>query len=144
MTIFNTIQKYDPYFVGFKPLLKRLAEFDAEMPNMGYPPYNIIQNGEKYIVELAVAGFNETDITIIHEPTEKRLIIEGSTDKSDVKYLHKGIGGRRFKRVLNVAETIVVNGANLLDGILTIELENVIPDERKPKQIAIGKKSTRK
>ena len=144
MTIFNTIQKYDPYFVGFKPLLKRLAEFDADTPNMGYPPYNIIQDGEKYTVELAVAGFSETDITITHEPGEKRLIIEGSTDKSDVKYLHKGIGGRRFKRVLTVIETIVVKSANLADGILSIDLENIIPEERKPKQIAIGKKQIKR
>tara|TARA_B100000519_G_C14095846_1_gene368628 strand:- start:168 stop:602 length:435 start_codon:yes stop_codon:yes gene_type:complete len=144
MTIFNTIQKYDPHFLGFKPLLKRLAEFDAEMPNTGYPPYNIIQDGEKYFVELAVAGFSESDISITHEPNEKQLIIEGSTDKSDVRYLHKGIGGRRFKRVLTVIETMVVNSANLVDGILTIELENIIPEERKPKQIAIGKKQIRK
>ena len=144
MTIFNTIQKYDPYFVGFKPLLKRLAEFDADMPSMGYPPYNIIQDGEKYFVELAGAGFNETDITITHEPDEKRLIIEGSTDKSNVNYIHKGIGGRRFKRALTVVDTIVVQSANLVDGILTIELENIIPEERKPKQIAIGKKQIKK
>ena len=144
MTIFNTIQKYDPYFVGFKPLLKRLAEFDADTPSAGYPPYNIIQEGEKYFVELAVAGFTEKDIVITHEPDEKRLVIEGSTDKSDVNYLHKGIGGRRFKRVLTVVDTIVVQGASLVDGILTIELENIIPEERKPKQITIGKRQLRK
>ena len=144
MTIFNTIQKHDPYFVGFKPLLKRLAEYESETPNTGYPPYNIIQDGEKYTVELAVAGFSDDDITITHEPDEKRLVVEGSTHKNDVKYLHKGIGGRKFKLILNVAETIVVQSANLAEGILTIELENIIPDERKPKQIAIGKKQIKK
>ena len=55
MTIFNTVQKYDPYFVGFKNIFDRLAEFDANQPSSNYPPYNIIQDGEKYVFELAVA-----------------------------------------------------------------------------------------
>ena len=56
MTIFNTLQKYDPYFVGFRNIFDRLAEFDTNQPSSNYPPYNIIQDGEKYIFELAVAG----------------------------------------------------------------------------------------
>ena len=65
------------------------------------------------------------------------MIVEGSNESVDATYLHKGIGGRNFKRILNVSDTIVVNSASLDDGILRINLENVIPDERKPKEIAI-------
>ena len=137
MTIFNTTQKYDPYFVGFKNLFERMAEFDTNQPSTNYPPYNIIQDGEKYIIELAVAGFTENDISITHEPEHGRLVVEGSNENKDATYLHKGIGGRKFKRILNVSDTIVVNNASLDDGILKIDLENVIPEERKPKKIAI-------
>ena len=141
MTIFNTLQKYDPYFVGFRNIFDRLAEFESNQPSSNYPPYNIIQDGEKYIFELAVAGFTDEDISIIHEPEHGRLIVEGSNENVDATYLHKGIGGRKFKRVLNVSDTIVVDSASLDDGILRINLENVIPDERKPKEISISTKS---
>ena len=137
MTIFNALHKYDPYFVGFRNIFDRLAEFDTNQPSSNYPPYNIIQDGEKYVFELAVAGFTEKDISIVHEPEHGRLLVEGSNENADATYLHKGIGGRKFKRILNVSDTIVVNGASLDDGILRIYLENVIPDERKPKQIEI-------
>ena len=137
MTIFNALHKYDPYFVGFRNIFDRLAEFDTNQPSSNYPPYNIIQDGEKYVFELAVAGFTEKDISIVHEPEHGRLVVEGSNENVDATYLHKGIGGRKFKRILNVSDTIVVNGASLDDGILRIYLENVIPDERKPKQIEI-------
>ena len=141
MTIFNTLQKYDPYFVGFRNIFDRLAEFDTNQPSSNNQPYNIIQDGEKYIFELAVAGFTDEDISIIHEPEHGRLIVEGSNENVDATYLHKGIGGRKFKRVLNVSDTIVVDSASLDDGILRINLENVIPDERKPKEISISTKS---
>ena len=141
-SLFSTITKYDPYFVGFKHLFERMAEFETmNQPSSNYPPYNIIQDGEKYIFELAVAGFTDEDISIIHEPEHGRLIVEGSNENVDATYLHKGIGGRKFKRVLNVSDTIVVNSASLDDGILRINLENVIPDERKPKEISISTKS---
>ena len=133
MTIFNTIQKYDPYFVGFKNLFERMAEFDTNQPSTNYPPYNIIQDGEKYIIELAVAGFTENDISITHEPEHGRLVVEGSNENKDATYLHKGIGGRKFKRIFpitlgNLSMKLKINiqtvSVNLKEEILK-EINNV-------------------
>ena len=141
-SLFSTITKYDPYFVGFKHLFERMAEFETmNQPSSNYPPYNIIQDDDKYTIELAVAGFKDEDISIVHEPEHGRLTIEGSNEHKDATYLHKGIGGRNFKRVLNVADTIVVNNASLDEGILTVDLENVVPEEQKPKKIEIKNKN---
>ena len=111
LSVWNTLR---PFSVGFDSIFD---EFDRMLEssefNSNYPPYNIIQDGEKYVFELAVAGFTDEDISIIHEPEHGRLIVEGSNENVDATYLHKGIGGRKFKRVLNVSDTIVVDSASL-------------------------------
>ena len=138
-TIFQQLNKYDPYFVGYDKIFNRLNAFELN-PTSGsnYPPYNIIKNDEKYTIELAVAGFNQDEIEIIHEPEHNRLVVKGSNDREGVDYLHQGIASRTFNRTWTVSDTIVVTGADLSDGILKIDLENVIPEEKKPKVISIS------
>ena len=139
-TIFQQLYKYDPYFVGFDRIFNRLNAFELNPTGSGnYPPYNIIRNGDNYTIELAVAGFNQDEIEVIHEPEKGNLIVKGSNDREGVDYLHQGIASRTFNRTWTVSDTIVVNGADLSEGILRIELENVIPEEKKPKVISIGK-----
>ena len=138
-TIFQHLNKYDPYFVGYDKIFNRLNAFELNPASGGnYPPYNIIRNGENYTIELAVAGFNEDEIEIIHEPEHNRLIVKGSNDRDNVEYLHQGIASRTFNRTSTVSDTIVVNSADLSDGILRIDLENVVPEEKKPKVISIN------
>ena len=138
-TIFQHLNKYDPYFVGDEKIFNRLNAFELNPASGGnYPPYNIIRNGENYTIELAVAGFNEDEIEIIHEPEHNRLIVKGSNDRDNVEYLHQGIASRTFNRTWTVSDTIVVNSADLSDGILRIDLENVVPEEKKPKVISIS------
>ena len=116
-----------------------LIGFDTVMSGRSnYPPYNIYQDEAKYTLELAVAGFNEDEIEIIHEPEHNRLIVKGSNDRDNVEYLHQGIASRTFNRTWTVSDTIVVNSADLSDGILRIDLENVVPEEKKPKVISIS------
>ena len=102
-----------------------------------YPPYNLIQDGDKYTIELAVAGFTEDDIEIIHEPESGQIIIEGRIGSSEGTYLHQGIANRSFRRIWTVSDSVVVNGAELSGGILRVELESIVPEEKKPKKIAI-------
>ena len=88
-------------------------------------------------MQLAIAGFSRAELGI--EVKDGVLYIEGKKEIEDVKnYLHKGISARAFHRSFRLADTIVVNGADLSDGILTIKLENIIPEEKKPKKIEIG------
>ena len=138
-TIFQQLNKYDPYFVGYDKIFNRLNAFELN-PTSGsnYPPYNIIKNDEKYTIELAVAGFNQDEIEIIHEPEHNRLVVKGSNDREGVDYLHQGIASRTFNRTWTVSDTIIVKNADLSGGILRIDLEDVIPEEKRPKVISIS------
>lgn len=128
----------DPLFIGFDKLLNKMAHSTSGQNN--YPPYNIVKVDEdKYAIELALAGFHEDEITI--EVKDGILTIEGRKgDEAEVNYLHKGISARAFRRTFTLSDTIIVKEADFVDGILTINLENVIPEEKKPRQIPIGRK----
>lgn len=104
-----------------------------------FPHHNIAKpEDNKYVVELAVAGFTQDDIDI--EIVNGTLHIRGQKeDKSDVPYLFKGIATRTFHKTIQLADTIEVRGAELEHGILTIHLENIVPEEKKAKKITIGK-----
>ena len=138
-TMFQQLNKFDPYFVGFDKLFNQLNAFETNPATGGnYPPYNIIKNDENYTIELAVAGFNKDEIEIIHEPEHNRLVVKGSNDRDNVDYLHQGIASRTFNRTWTVSDTIIVKNADLSGGILRIDLEDVIPEEKRPKVISIG------
>jgi molecular chaperone IbpA len=126
----------DPFFIGFDRVLDRMK--DATPGQNNYPPYNIVKVDEdNYAIEIAVAGFNDDEIDI--ELKDGVLNVEGKKGENEEgKYLHKGISARAFRRSFTLSDTIVVRGADLNQGILTIDLENVIPEEKKPRKIAIG------
>ena len=86
---------------------------------------------------MAIAGFSEKDIKILHEPEHNRLLIEGSNENTEQEYVHRGIASRKFRRSWTIANHIIVKNAKLSDGILRIELENVVPEEQRPKEIEI-------
>ena len=103
-----------------------------------FPPHNIIKADEnKYVVELAVAGFGKDEIDI--QVQENTLTIKGEKqEKEGYEYLHRGIGTRSFTKSITIADTIEVKGAEFKDGILRIGLENIIPEHKKPRKIEIG------
>ena len=127
----------DPFFIGFDRVLDRMHQQIPGQTN--YPPYNIVKvDDDNYHIEIAVAGFTRDELDV--ELKEGVLSIKGKKgDKeTDGSYLHRGISARHFCRTFTLSDTIVVRGADYEDGILTIELENVIPEEKKPRKIAIG------
>jgi len=131
----------DPFFlnpttVGFDRVARLFAD-SIEKKAATYPPYNIIKNDEnQYAIEIAVAGFTEQDIDI--QVAERILYVSGQTKtKEETNYLHKGVAQRNFVHKFTLADTIEVKDANLNNGMLTIQLENVIPEEKKPRQIEI-------
>ena len=128
----------DPFFIGFDRLLNKVQTPQGQTNN--YPPYNIIKTEENwYELQVAIAGFKEDDLDI--EIKDGLLSIKGNKVEEDTiyEYIHKGISARSFQRTFTLADTIVVRAADLKDGILTIELENVIPEEKKPRKIEIGR-----
>jgi molecular chaperone IbpA len=129
---------YSPFFrttVGFDRLLDLLDQ-DGGAP--GYPPYNIERSDENhYRVTLAVAGFAEKDLDV--EVRDGVLTVEGKRDaEAKSAYLHQGIAGRAFQRQFQLAEHVEVATARLENGLLHIELERRVPEEKKPRKIVIG------
>lgn len=108
--------------------------------NSNYPPYNIIKDGEKYTIEIAVAGFKKDEVEI--EVKENELLINGKVNttpsEDGPKFIHRGIAAREFSRTFVLSDDVVVNGANMENGMLFVYLEHIIPDAKKPRKISIG------
>ena len=129
--------------IGFDRLadmLDSVAQFDS---GVSYPPYNIERTDENhYRISLAVAGFAEKDLNV--EVREGVLTVQGKReaekDGAPKHYLHQGIAGRTFERRFQLAENVEVKGAQLENGLLHIDLERIVPEEKKPRRIAIGQK----
>ena len=133
------LQKMMGFSVGFDSVFDRFFDMDLTRDS-GYPPYNIRKiNEAQYVIEIALAGFSKEDIEV--EVTEGNLAIRSKEEKEtdeDESFVHKGIAKRSFLRSFTLSDDIIVKGADLKDGMLIINLEKVIPDEKKPRLIQIG------
>ena len=133
------MRDFSPYFrstVGFDHLFDML-EHAVDTGN-GYPPYNIERTDEThYRISVAVAGFGEKDLNV--EVRDGVLTLTGKREESEKQnYLHQGIAGRAFERRFQLAEHVEVRAAKLENGLLHIDLERVVPEEKKPRRIAIN------
>ena len=133
------LQKMMGFSVGFDSIFDRFFDMDTTRDS-GYPPYNIRKiNEAQYVIEIALAGFSKEDIEI--EVTEGSLAVRSKKEEEtngDDSFVHKGIAKRSFLRSFTLSDDIIVKGADLKDGMLIINLEKVIPDEKKPRLIQIG------
>jgi molecular chaperone IbpA len=131
---------YDPFTtVGFDRIFDRITRMhETTTKATGYPPYNIMRNTDtQYSIEMAVAGFTEADLDITLK--EGILTVKGNAEaKEDKNYVHRGIAARSFVRTFTLADTIEISGASLENGMLIICLENMIPEEKKERKIAIS------
>lgn len=133
-------KSYGPMTVGFDKLFRILDGIDStnKVPAFtSYPPYNIVKLDEtKYAIQIAVAGFGEEDIEVVLE--ENTLVVTGKKQSADDNtYLHRGIATREFIRKYTLADTVEVRSAELVNGMLIISLENVIPESKKPRKIEV-------
>jgi len=131
----------DPFLVGFDRIFDRMHTINTlQTKQSNYPPYNIVKKDDDfYVVEIAVAGFLQAEIDITLEDGVLKVTGEKKSEGEDgTVFIHKGIGARDFQRSFTLSDTIVVQGADLSNGIISISLENVIPDEKKPRRIEIG------
>ena len=148
-TIFGEhFKDFDKVFVGFDDQFSKMQSLHDELtkniPN--YPPYNIRKNGENsYTIEIAVAGFGESEIDI--EIDGGKLIVKGNvdaaTDALEGNFLFKGIATRAFTRAFAIDDHIEVKDAELFNGMLKIALERLVPEQMKPKKVPVktrGKK----
>jgi molecular chaperone IbpA len=131
----------------FSPLFRTAIGFDRlanalESANRadagGYPPYNIELTGEdQYRISLAVAGFRADEIDIEVKENLLKVIGQKSSDVADRQYLHRGIANRNFERTYQLADYVRVEGADLRDGLLHIDLKREVPEAMKPRRIEI-------
>ena len=131
MDLFN-----DPFFIGFNRELGRLNT--AHKTNsQTYPPYDLLKLDEDtYRISLAIAGFSKEDINISVD--NGTLIIKGEiVEVIDAEVVHKGIAGRKFVRSFALGEYMEVTGAEMKDGMLHINVDRIIPEDKKPKTIEI-------
>lgn len=147
----RAFKNLDSFFVGFDDIAKKLTEAQKAATDAAkYPPYNLKKIDEnKYTIELAVAGFAKQDLEI--EIAEDKLTIKGNAaahfdaveeDSAGAwvfpQFLHQGLASRPFTRTFNLADNVEIRGATLLNGILKIALEAIIPEHKKPKKIDIS------
>lgn len=141
----DTFKDFDKFFVGFDDQIRQMQKLHDDVtkniPN--YPPYNIRKvDDTHYVIEMAVAGFGESEIDV--EINGGKLVVKGnvSTDTAEADdYLFKGIAARAFTRTFALNDQIEVQNAELFNGMLKIALERLVPEEKKPKKVAVKARS---
>ena len=141
----QAFKDFDKLFVGFDDTYNRLAKVHDDLtkniPN--YPPYNIRKvNDNTYVIEIAVAGFSKSEIEV--EFADDKLTVRGNAedDTSATDWLYKGIAARNFTRTFALDDKIEIKGAALVNGMLKIALEKIIPEHKKPKKIQVSDEPT--
>ena len=139
LSLFDNFNQLTPYAVGFDRVFDNLTRYvDNHATSTGYPPYNIRKEGDyNYVIEMALAGFAREDLEI--EVADGVLTIRSVKEKSDddVSNIYRGISYRKFVRKFTIADDIVVNGAKMENGMLSVDLERVVPEEKKPRLIEL-------
>jgi molecular chaperone IbpA len=126
--------------IGVDRLFDRIMnQFDSAAQIGNYPPHDIVKTGdETYEIRLAVAGFSQGELDVTFHNGELVIVGEKNREESaDVHYLHRGISARKFTRSFTLADHVEIKSAIVKDGILTVQLERIVPDEARPKSIAI-------
>ena len=138
LSLLDNLNQLTPYAVGFDRVFDTLNRYvDNNATSTGFPPYNIRKEGDyNHVIEMALAGFGKEDIEVeVADGTLSiRSVKENSEDDSTV---YRGISYRKFDRKFTLADDIVVNSAKLENGMLSLELERVVPEEKKPRLVMV-------
>ena len=144
--LFPDLKNFDRFFVGFDPLIKKFSEAAEQTVKLAqnYPPYNIKKiDDNKYVIEIAVAGFGRQDIEL--ELDGSTLVIKGNVQAGEPaeqdskgewtwpQFLYQGLAMRPFTRQFSLADNVQIRGAEMLNGILRIVLEAIVPESKKTK-----------
>ena len=140
LSLFDNFNQLTPYAVGFDRQFNGLNDYiKHQHQSTGFPPYNIQKVKDfEYEIEMALAGFSKEDIEV--EVADGVLTVRSVKENDDVDdewTLHRGISYRKFNRKFTLADDIVVNNAKLENGLLKISLEQIIPEEKKPRLITV-------
>ena len=135
---FSQFQKFDPFTIGYTDVFKELESMSKQIAKATYPPYNIKQvKDNKFVIEMAVAGFAQSDIEITLEGN--KLVVKGNTQDEDApdSFLFKGIANRNFTREFKLADKVEIENAELVNGMLKIGLQNMVKVQDAIKKIPL-------
>ena len=137
LSLFDNFNQLTPYAVGYDKVFDNLSRYvDNSVTSTGFPPYNIRKEGDyHYVIEMALAGFSKEDIEI--EVADGTLSVRSDKKDDASDNLYRGISFRKFNRKFTLSDDIVVNDAAPDNGMLTINLERIVPEEKKPRLIEV-------
>lgn len=142
----STLKTFDKFYIGFDEHFNRLTKLHDDLTKNGtsYPFYNIKKTGDsKYQIDLALAGWSKSELEL--ELDKDKLIIRGNVTEDDSdEYFFKGISKRAFTRSFMLNDTVVVNGSEFTNGLLSIFLERLVPEDKKPRKFEIGEKTSQR
>ncbi len=132
--------------VGFDRIFDMLDSVAGQPSPGGYPPYNIEKTGDDaWRIVMAVAGFTEAELNLTQKEDELLVTGKGQPDRHEgIEYLYRGIGARDFERRFQLADHVRVTGAKLENGLLKIDLQRELPEEKKPRAIPIEGQPTQR
>ena len=140
LSLFDNFNQLTPYAVGYDRVFDQLQKYvQNNVQSSGFPPYNIQKVGDyNYTIEMALAGFSKEDIEVeVADGVLTVRSVKESDNEADEWTLHRGISYRKFNRKFTLSDDVVVNDAKLENGLLVIELEQIVPEEKKPRLIKI-------
>ena len=138
LSLFDNFNQLTPYAVGYDRIFDHLNNYVSNnVTSTGFPPYNISKGGDyNYVIEMALAGFSKKDIEI--EVADGTLTFRSTKENEENEdTIHRGISYRKFNRKFTIADDIIVNDASLDNGMLQINLERIVPEEKKPRLIEV-------
>ena len=136
-SLFNQLR---PFTVGFDDMFNHF-EHMTNMPQVNFPPYNIVKTGDfTHDIEMALAGFGKDDIEVkyVENTLTVNSVQNDDANVEDPSIIHRGISKRQFSRSFQLADDVVVNGAELKDGLLKVSMEKIVPESKQPRVINIS------
>ena len=132
---FGGLADFENFWLGYDRFNRQFTREVLPYAEVNYPRYNIVKDKDSYDIEIGLPGWNKNDLEVSLK--ESILTIEGKKQNTSAEYIHRGVSGKAFKRTFTLHEALVVQDVNFKNGMLTVEIDIVIPDEKKPKIFSI-------
>ena len=133
------IPQINKFGIGFDSIFEDIHRLASVAGKDNYPPYNVIKiDDDHFAIELALAGIDKEALDIQVDQNQLTISTEKAETDEELEYLHKGISQRGFSRSFTLADHVIVQGADMVDGVLKISLERQLPEELKPRKIDIS------
>jgi len=132
---FGGLADFENFWLGYDRFNRQFTREVLPYAEVNYPRYNIVKDKDSYDIEIGLPGWNKNDLEVSLK--ESILTIEGKKQDTSAEYIHRGVSGKAFKRTFTLQEDLVVHSVTFKNGMLTVEIDIVVPDEKKPKTFSI-------